>query len=110
MIRAALAGSDNARRQWGGGKRASTVFRRAERCPLSGVKRTSRFQGVMSAFNPKRTLPTHAIVFRWIYPVQSLIVAVVVAFPTYFLHSRLFQTGSPGASSTRRSVSSRKES
>jgi hypothetical protein len=25
-------------------------------CPLSGVKRTSRFQSVMSAFDPKRTL------------------------------------------------------
>jgi len=24
-------------------------------CPLLGVKRTSRFQGVMSAFDPKRT-------------------------------------------------------
>jgi hypothetical protein len=25
------------------------------KCPLSGVKRTSRFKGVMSAFDPKRT-------------------------------------------------------
>jgi hypothetical protein len=24
-------------------------------CPLSGVKRTLRFQGAMSAFDPKRT-------------------------------------------------------
>jgi serine/threonine protein phosphatase 1 len=28
----------------------------AQRCPLSGVKRTSRFQSAMSAFDPKRTL------------------------------------------------------
>jgi hypothetical protein len=28
---------------------------RAEPCPLLGVKRTSRFQGIMSAFDPKRT-------------------------------------------------------
>jgi hypothetical protein len=29
---------------------------RAAECPLLGVKRTLRFQGVMSAFDPKRTL------------------------------------------------------
>ena len=28
---------------------------RANQCPLSGVKRTSRLQTVMSAFDPKRT-------------------------------------------------------
>jgi hypothetical protein len=28
---------------------------RAEPCPLLGVERTSRFQSVMSAFDPKRT-------------------------------------------------------
>ena len=28
---------------------------RARRCPLMGVKRTSRFQGVTSAFDPKPT-------------------------------------------------------
>jgi hypothetical protein len=29
---------------------------RFNECPLLGVKQTSRFQGVMSAFDPKRTL------------------------------------------------------
>jgi hypothetical protein len=28
---------------------------RLRQCPLSGVKRTSRIQSVMSAFDPKRT-------------------------------------------------------
>ena len=27
----------------------------AQQCPLLGVKRTSRFQSLMSAFDPKRT-------------------------------------------------------
>jgi hypothetical protein len=30
--------------------------RRVQQCPLLGVKRTSQFQSVMSAFDPKRTL------------------------------------------------------
>ena len=29
---------------------------RVGECPLSGVKRTSKFKSVMSAFDPKRTL------------------------------------------------------
>jgi hypothetical protein len=33
----------------------SGLCHRAERCPLLGVKRTSPFQSVMSAFDPKRT-------------------------------------------------------
>jgi len=33
--------------------------RRIHRCPLSGVNRTSRLQGVMSAFDPKRTWSVH---------------------------------------------------
>jgi hypothetical protein len=35
--------------------------RRAERCPLLGVKRTSQFQSAMSAFDPKRTFPSDAL-------------------------------------------------
>jgi hypothetical protein len=31
---------------------------RVQRCPLMGVKRTSKFKSVTSAFDPKRTLPT----------------------------------------------------
>jgi hypothetical protein len=31
---------------------------RARQCPLSGVKRTSRFRDVMSAFDPKATFGT----------------------------------------------------
>ena len=31
---------------------------RATECPLLGVKQTSQFEGVMSAFDPKRTLPS----------------------------------------------------
>jgi hypothetical protein len=49
----------------------------------------------MSAFDPKRTLPTHLIVYRWIYLVQSLIVAVVVAFPTYFFIRGFFEPDRP---------------
>ena len=30
------------------------------KCPLSGVKRTSRFDGVISAYDPKRTSKTAA--------------------------------------------------
>jgi hypothetical protein len=30
-----------------------------EECPLSGVKRTSKFKSVTSAFDPKRTFATH---------------------------------------------------
>jgi hypothetical protein len=63
------------------------------RCPLSEVKRTSRKIPRMSASDPKRTLPTHVIVFRWTYPV--LIVAVVVAFPTYFFIRGLFEPDRP---------------
>jgi hypothetical protein len=30
-----------------------------DKCPLSGVKRTSRFEVAMSAFDPKRTSATY---------------------------------------------------
>jgi hypothetical protein len=37
-----------------------------EECPLSGVKRTSQFDGVMSAYDPKRTLATDYLnEFAW---------------------------------------------
>src|ERR1700746_3735501 len=50
--------SDPARRHRGATSRSQIENDRAVRkhCPLSGVKRTSRFQSVMSAFDPKRTL------------------------------------------------------
>jgi hypothetical protein len=40
-------------------------------CPLLGVKRTSRFQSVMSAFDPKRTLASGVSHCRF-QPLRSL--------------------------------------
>ena len=35
--------------------------KRAHECPLSGVKRTSKFRSVTSAFDPKRTLGSRSM-------------------------------------------------